>query len=377
MRDFGTKVDNTAPAASGLLTAPEDNVRFNELENAVSTSGIPLDGPTGPDSDVRHLAQAQARYASGGQFTADGGATNAYVVTTPLGFILPKAYFRGMRVVFYPANSCTGASTINVNAIGVKKLLAPSGIALVANQIITGLLTSAVYDPAADAGVGAFRLEPWALPRDDIINIGVGAGVKKDFLTPNHRLRSITGINGISVAVAAGGDEIVINGAGLMPAPGGGDPATVCMAPGVASGQFFTWPKVSSTGIWEVRASGIQGSSNQIMSVAIQVSWNDGGSWASCAAIWQTIETLVGARTLTASGRFQISVGKIDYGSSNVAYSIDYINSRQGAAFEGGDERTGTLNGPLPRFRLFLGAVSGTPGLLSWGSPAPSLCRVC
>lgn len=112
MRNFSDKADNTAPLSSGVLSADEDNVRFKELENAVTTAGIVLDGPTGPDTDFQQLAQSMARYASGGIVCQDTGAANAYVLTGVGTFQMPKAYFTGMTVRFYPAyaNSSTTAT---------------------------------------------------------------------------------------------------------------------------------------------------------------------------------------------------------------------------------------------------------------------------
>lgn len=162
MRAWETKVDGAAPATSGLLSADEDNPRGQELANAVDTSGIDLDPIGGPDTDVNQLAQALARYASGGIYYQDTGSANAYVLSTPLSFVMPKAYFRGMRILFEPGNSNTGPATVNVNSIGVKKLLRPSGLLLLGGELIAGVECTAKYNPTADGGSGAFVLLPWS-----------------------------------------------------------------------------------------------------------------------------------------------------------------------------------------------------------------------
>lgn len=163
MRDISTKIDNTAPAPSGRLSADEFNSIQVEAEHLVSTAGLTLDASGGPDSDLFMKAQAVARYASGGVFCQDSGsAANLYVLASPNGFRLPKAYFTGMRVLWYPGHGSTGAAQISVNAIGAKSLLDHTGTAFVGGEMVTGRLADAVYDEAAASGAGAFRLAPWA-----------------------------------------------------------------------------------------------------------------------------------------------------------------------------------------------------------------------
>lgn len=162
MRDFGTKIDNSAPASSGVLTAEEDNVRFREDENVVSTSGITLDAAVGPDTDLKMKAQAIARYASGGVFYTDAGAANAYVLSSPSGvdgFVMPKAFFDGMEIEFTPSSSCTGASTVNPNGLGIKPIRRTNGDPTETNDIVAGVPCAARYSPSADA----FLISPWAL----------------------------------------------------------------------------------------------------------------------------------------------------------------------------------------------------------------------
>lgn len=162
MRDFGTKIDNSAPAASGVLTAEEDNVRFREEESFVSTAGIALDPATGPNTDLNMMAQAAARYASGGVLYADSGTANAYDLATPSGlngFVMPKALFEGLEIEFEPLNTNTGSSTVNVNSLGAKPLLTNSGEELEANTAIAGMPIVARYNSTTDD----FRIRPWAL----------------------------------------------------------------------------------------------------------------------------------------------------------------------------------------------------------------------
>jgi hypothetical protein len=164
MRDYLTKQDNTAPLPQGILSADEDNVRFEELKQAVLSAGISLDPVGGPTTDNAMLAQAMAKYASGGVFCVDAGISNAYVLGLTSTFKPPKAYFHGLRVGWMPGGTSTGASTLNAFALGIKKLLRPDATVIQAGDVFANRYAEAWYDAAADSGAGAFRLVPWAIP---------------------------------------------------------------------------------------------------------------------------------------------------------------------------------------------------------------------
>jgi hypothetical protein len=163
MRDFEGKVDNASPLSTGILTADEDNVRFKEMKGVVTSSGIALDPAFGPDSDLTMMAQAMARYASGGIYFQDSGIANAHVLSSPGTFKLSKSYFDGMAVRFFAGATNTSATvTVNVNAIGPKKLLDHTGSALVIGRVAAGGLIDAIYRSTADGGAGALLVMPWA-----------------------------------------------------------------------------------------------------------------------------------------------------------------------------------------------------------------------
>lgn len=217
MRNWTTKIDNTSPLASGILTAAEDNARFSELENAVTTTGISLDGPSGPDADLNMLAQAMSRAASGGIMCTDAGAANAYVLAGAGSFIMPKAYFPGMIVRAAMANSCTGASTITAFGLGPKPVYTSiSGGDPASGDIVANRLMDFVYFPSLNSGAGAFIIAPWSIR---LANIGGGdVDVYKGRSGGQEQFRALKGING--AVVAYNGDVIEINGGGGV---GGGE----------------------------------------------------------------------------------------------------------------------------------------------------------
>lgn len=77
------------------------------------------------------------------QWGTDTGAANAYVVALPYA---PAAYVAGLIVRFKPDNTNTGASTVNVNALGVKAIKRPNGDALQAGDIDADAAVELVYD---------------------------------------------------------------------------------------------------------------------------------------------------------------------------------------------------------------------------------------
>lgn len=70
-------------------------------------------------------------------YLVDTGSADAYVVTF-LSPLVPASYTDGMAIVFKATNTNTGASTINVNALGVKSIKRFDGTALQAGDISTG-----------------------------------------------------------------------------------------------------------------------------------------------------------------------------------------------------------------------------------------------
>lgn len=252
MRQIEKKIDNTAPSSTGRLPAKEWNQFMDEGEQAVSTAGITLD--TTEDTDTQMLAQAMARYASGGLYGRDLGAANAYVIVSPLSFITPKALFEGMTVRFWPKNNNSGASTLNAFALGSKKLLDQDGNALSSGAIRAGRTTEATYDPSLDTGTGAWKLNPAS--NQGIVS-GGGTGTPGDAGVGSSTLRPcLSGITGVVSGLASCGtaisnadgwvgtsDDYAFNGAFATPGPG--TPASTAIwepGPGyVATENWIGW----------------------------------------------------------------------------------------------------------------------------------------
>lgn len=121
----------------------------------------------------------------------DTGAANAYVVSIPSA---PTAFVDGMQVVFKAVATNTGASTINVNALGVKNIKRQDGSALISGDIQAGKICQLRYNSTS----AQFEVQ-------SSIGVASGAGT---MAAQNANAVSITGgtVTGITdLAVADGG----------------------------------------------------------------------------------------------------------------------------------------------------------------------------
>ena len=97
-------------------------------------------------------------------YAADSGAADAYVMTMIFGqeaVSFPQAYVAGLRVAFKAANANTGASTLNINAIGVKTIKKNGNQDLQANDIKAGQVVELRYDGTN------FQMIPTVSARDE------------------------------------------------------------------------------------------------------------------------------------------------------------------------------------------------------------------
>lgn len=73
----------------------------------------------------------------------DSGSANAYIVNYSAPY---TSYTQGSPVIYFiPSNSNTGASTINVNSLGVVNIVNPNGTPLTAGQIVANQMVQIVW----------------------------------------------------------------------------------------------------------------------------------------------------------------------------------------------------------------------------------------
>lgn len=152
MDDLTGKVDSSGPP-DGQLAAAEWNQLAQEVVNLLGYATLTASG-----ADLEQVAKAIAHLPAAADFYTGGGTANAQTLTIiarpgAAGFVV------GLRVRWKPVADNTGATTINVNSLGVKDLRRPDGTVLQAGDLSTARVAEAYYD-----GAGHFRLTPGSLP---------------------------------------------------------------------------------------------------------------------------------------------------------------------------------------------------------------------
>lgn len=92
------------------------------------------DPPTNPIQTTDQITNAQLLTLYGG---VDTGVVNAYVLTFSAQF---TSYTDGIAIYWFPSHTNTGASTLNVNGIGVAAIVNQDLSALSANQLVANQL---------------------------------------------------------------------------------------------------------------------------------------------------------------------------------------------------------------------------------------------
>jgi hypothetical protein len=121
------------------------------------------DPPTNPIWSVDDVVSSQLVTLYGG---LDTGTANAYVLDFTANF---TAYQDGIVIYWIPANTNTGASTLNVNGLGPVDILNQNSDPLAPSQIIAGQVITVMYL------AGAFLL----------ISSGIAASVSAGTFTPS------------------------------------------------------------------------------------------------------------------------------------------------------------------------------------------------
>lgn len=135
-----------------IYTAAEFTSFKNESQNAIEGTDQTLSA----SSDVQ-LAKALTIAGQTAHSYQDSGAADAYVLTRTGLLEQPLSYVDGSRITFITANANTGASTVNVSGLGVKKILLQDGTTtLSGGEIRANEFVDLVYNSAADSAAGAY-----------------------------------------------------------------------------------------------------------------------------------------------------------------------------------------------------------------------------
>lgn len=137
-------VDYTDADDVTIKTADIDGTESPLLSSFIASAGV-----SGTDPDA--VSQAVSRYAvSGAMFYTDNGAADAYILSGMDDFVIPDTFQDGWLLRFRPSNNNTGPSTVNVNTLGAKDIVAFDGTALTGGEINSGEDIELAYDLAND-----------------------------------------------------------------------------------------------------------------------------------------------------------------------------------------------------------------------------------
>jgi len=138
--------DVPAKSTGSQYSAEEFEKGLNEeSKNLVESSDQVLSA-----SDQFQMAKATTNYSSAGDFFVDSGAADAYVLSAISPRQAPTKFIDGMRLRFNPANTNTGASTINPFALGVKSIKDQSGADPIAGDIDANKFIEITYKQSSD-----------------------------------------------------------------------------------------------------------------------------------------------------------------------------------------------------------------------------------
>lgn len=199
------------------------------LVSGLLRQSIRTSGAAEAVDDPRMIAEAMARYATGGVVAVQSGNTLDDYDLVPLGnHYGPTGYFNGMKLQFIPTttNVATGSTRVRYGPIlPYKKVFDIAGVDLIAADFTTGYPVSMRYNIAADGGNGAFILDPWSTPNfipptpvlsaeyvSPAMVITSGGTVTLTHLLPakpkvfTAHIKCLTAQHGYSV-----GDELIVN----------------------------------------------------------------------------------------------------------------------------------------------------------------------
>ncbi|MFX4261048.1 phage tail protein [Pelotomaculum propionicicum] len=119
---------------------PEDNEAFDEQAHAnTNMDAIDTQIKTRADDHAAHLADNVPHIP----YAIASGATNVYIVTlNPV----PASYTEGMAIAIKISIENTGASTVNVNGLGVKSIKKPNGNDVSAGNLKAGSIYTLRYN---------------------------------------------------------------------------------------------------------------------------------------------------------------------------------------------------------------------------------------
>lgn len=243
------------------LTAAEWNQIPSELQNVITDTGQTLSA-----GDLDQVGKGVAMYAGNGDFYTDGGAADAYTLTTIGSKQSSPAYVEGMRVRFVAANPGTGAAaTVAVGSLGTKSIKLADGSNPAAGEIAG--LVELIYDSSNDW----FELSQAGQVKTQVFTSGAT-------YNPPSRVRALkfTAVGG-----GGGGGGVDDGAAGTAAAAGGGGGgATAILTTTNIEASYTVTVGAAGSGGAAGNNSGAAGGNTTVVSSAISLTAGGGGGGA-------------------------------------------------------------------------------------------------
>ena len=224
-----------------------------------------------------------------------GGTANAQSLTYS---VAPAALYNGQTFSFVAGATNTGATTLNVNALGattVKKLVAGSGVALVGGEIVSGNIVTVKYNTAGTCFYLDYVDKIWTQGSDvasaSTVTFGEFGYVNITGTTTITALAFSSDRAGkVIVAKFAGALTLTHNATSLI-LPGG---ASITTAAGDRA-AFISEGSGNFRCLWYTKAgsSSIYGGAPDIILEDQKTSGTDGGTFSSAADRTRTLNTEV------------------------------------------------------------------------------------
>jgi hypothetical protein len=132
--------------------------------------------------------------SASGEYGIDTGAADAYVVNG----VAAESYSAGLSVKFRVGADNTGASTINVNSLGVQNIINTNGGALSAGQLLTGGAYTLLHDGTS------FQLQTAKEPATQTeINTGTDASKPATANTIGRLFGSFSAVSSVDISFAS------------------------------------------------------------------------------------------------------------------------------------------------------------------------------
>ncbi len=148
---YGSSKNESAPGVGD--GTPYEIARANDIfgfqQALLRAAGIVPNG-SAETQLVSEYMQAIVELASGRAYNYDeSGVVNAYVLDLRTNQQGPRSLYAGLEAEFIPTIDSTGASTVNVNNLGVKALVNNAGSALLFHDLVNTRSYRIRYDGAA------------------------------------------------------------------------------------------------------------------------------------------------------------------------------------------------------------------------------------